>query len=146
MKMFNVMATIMLVFTLSAPCAQAQQQELGEYTVYYNAVNSTFISPEIAEQYGIVRAPRNAFLNISVIKNDGGLGTAVSASVSGEKANLLGESAAIDFVEIREGSAIYYIGQFEFTNAETLRFNLQIQPEDSGEVYPLSWTAQLYIN
>ena len=51
-----------------------------------------------------------------------------------------------DFIEINEGSAIYYIGQFDFSNAENLRFNFEIQPEQSGTVYPISWTSQLYIN
>jgi hypothetical protein len=121
-------------------------QVFGEYTIHYIAVNSSFINPEIAEQYDIVRSPRNAFLNISVIKNTNGFGTAVNADISGEKANLLGQNLAIDFIEITEGTAIYYIGQFEFSNAENLRFNIEIQPENSGPVYPLSWSSQLYIN
>ncbi|MDG2090093.1 MAG: DUF4426 domain-containing protein [Gammaproteobacteria bacterium] len=121
-------------------------QVIGEYTVHYIAVNSSFISPEIAESYGIVRAPRNAFLNISVIKNTGGTGTSVTAQITGIKANLLGQNTALDFIEIREGDAIYYIGQLEFSNAENLRFNLEIQPENSTRIYPLNWTTKLYIN
>ncbi len=121
-------------------------QVIGDYTVHYIAINSSFISPEIAETYGIVRSPRTAFLNISVIKNTGGLGTAVSAGLNGEKATLLGQNSAIAFMEIREGEAIYYIGLFEFSNAENLRFNVEVQPENMGPVYPISWTTQLYIN
>ncbi len=129
------------IFTSSVSAEQSQ--DFGDYTVHYIAVNSTFISPEVAERYGIVRSARNAFLNISVVKNGS---TAVSAEITGEKANFLGQNSMINFIEVSEGNAIYYIGQFEFSNAENLRFNLEVQPENSGPVYPLSWTTKLYIN
>lgn len=141
-------ALLLLLFCNAIPTlAQTDtSQVFGEYTVHYIAVNSSFINPEIAERYGIVRAPRNAFLNISVIKNTGGTGTPVAALLSGEKANFIGQNTNLDFIEINEGDAIYYIGQFEFSNAENLRFNLQIQPENNGPTYSLTWTSKLYIN
>jgi hypothetical protein len=142
-KCFFCLLTLCFV---SLPALAEQSQDFGDYTVHYIAVNSSFISPEIAETYGIVRAPRNAFLNISVIKNTSASGTPVTASISGEKANFLSQNSDIDFIEVREGDAIYYIGQFEFSNAENLRFNLEVQPENTGPVYSLTWTTQLYIN
>jgi hypothetical protein len=129
------------VFTSSTKAEQSQ--DFGEYTVHYIAVNSTFIAPEIAERYGIVRSARNAFLNISVIKNNG---AAVPAQITGEKANFLSQNSMINFIEVIEGDAIYYIGQFDFSNAENLRFNVEVQPENSGPVYSLTWTTKLYIN
>jgi len=134
-------------FFISSTLVQAEQsQDFGDYTVHYIAVNSNFINPEIAERYGIVRSARNAFLNISVIKNTSTNATPVSAEITGEKANLLAQNSAISFIEINEGDAIYYIGQFEFSNAENVRFNLEVQPENSGPVYSLTWSTQLYIN
>ena len=149
MNHFFKKITLLLFLFCSVSIALAQNdtsQVFGEYTVHYIAVNSSFISPEIAETYGIVRAPRNAFLNISVIKNTGGTGTPVSAQISGVKANLLGQNTTLDFMEIREGDAIYYIGQLEFSNAENLRFNLQVQAENNGPIYQLTWATKLYIN
>ncbi|MFL2840242.1 MAG: DUF4426 domain-containing protein [Pseudohongiellaceae bacterium] len=70
----------------------------------------------------------------------------VAARITGEKANFLSQKSSINFIEIHEGDAIYYIGQFEFSNAENLRFNLEIQPEHTGPVSPITWTTQLYIN
>ncbi len=134
-------------FFIYSTLVQAEQsQDFGDYTVHYIAVNSNFISPVIAERYGIVRSARNAFLNISVIKNTSTNATPVSAEITGEMANLLGQNSAISFIEIKEGKAIYYIGQFEFSNAENVRFNLEVRPENSGPVYPLTWSTQLYIN
>jgi len=134
---------LIVSFCIFATLVKAEQsQDFGDYTVHYIAVNSTFISPEIAERYGIVRSARNAFLNISVIKNSG---AAVSAKITGMKANFLSQNSAINFIEINEGDAIYYIGQFEFSNAENLRFNIEVQPETTAlfilSVGPLSFIS-----
>lgn len=138
---------LIVSFGIFSSMLQAEQsQNINDYTVHYIAVNSTFISPEIAERYGIVRSTRNAFLNISVTKNTSNLSTSVAARITGEKANFLSQKSSISFIEILEGDAIYYIGQFEFSNAENLRFNLEIQPENNGPVSPITWTTQLYIN
>jgi len=137
-----------LVLSLSllglAGSAAAESRVFGAYTVHYIAVNSTFLNP-IAAQYGIVRSARRAFLNIAVLRNEqDGSTTPVPAVLSGGKRNLMQQSSVIAFQEIREGTSIYYIGQFEFSNAETLRFAVDVQPEGSGAPLPLEWTTQLY--
>lgn len=134
-----------LVLLGCVAAAQAESQDFGDYTVHYIAVNSTFISPDIAAQYGIERNRRGAFLNISVLKNEAdGSTTPVAATISGGKQNLMQQTGDISFKEVREGEAIYYIGQFEFSNAELLRFKVQVQPEHSGPTYNIEWTTTLY--
>lgn len=122
---------------------QAASESFGDYTVYYQAVNSTFINEDIAQQYGIVRSDRRAFLNVSVMKNGT---TAVTAQVSGEKRNLIQQNQHIEFREIREGKAIYYIGEFDFSNAENVRFTLEIQPEDASTSRQINWETRMYNN
>jgi len=134
-----------LAALLLAPTAQAESQTFGDYTVHYIAVNSTFISPEIAAQYDIERNRRGAFLNIAVLKNNAdGSTTPVTATVSGGKQNLLQQSGDITFQEVREGAAIYYLGQFSFSNAELLRFVVEVQPEQKGAAHRIEWTTTLY--
>jgi hypothetical protein len=136
---------LMLLLWLSASCALAESKTFGSYTVHYIAVNSTFLTPEIAGQYHIVRGKRHAFLNITVLRNNpGGSTTPVSAQLSGGKSNLMQQSSTIPFNEIREGDAIYYIGEFDFSNAETLRFKIDVQPEGKGASNTIEWTTQLY--
>ena len=116
---------VLLLLWLGASGALAESQTFGEYTVHYIAVNSTFLTPGIAAQYHIVRSKRQAFLNIAVLRNNpGGSTTAVTAKLSGGRSNLMQQSSSIPFVEIREGDSIYYIGQFDFSNAELLRFKV----------------------
>lgn len=127
--------------------AQAEQEDFGDYTVHYVAVNSTFLQPAIAERYGIVRSARRAFLNIAVQRKLPGGGTeAVSAVIRGSRNNLMQQSETIEFKEVREGEAVYYIGEFGFSNAEPVRFELDIHPEGQARALRLSWDTRLYVN
>ncbi len=133
------------LLVLDAATLQAEEQTFGDYTVHYQAVNSTFLTPDIADQYGIVRSERRAFLNIAVLRNeDDGSTTPVTATLNGIKHNLLQQSQAIEFKQVREGEAIYYIGQFDFSNAEILRFTVEVQAEGHEPGTTLEWNTQLY--
>lgn len=144
LRLFALSLFSALLLALSS-LASAESKDFGEYTVHYIAVNSTFITPEIADQYKIVRSERRAFLNIAVLRNNtDGSTTPVAAKVSGGKQNLMQQTGDIDFEEIREGESIYYIGQFDFSNAETLRFAVDIQPDGDGAAHQIEWTTQLY--
>jgi len=134
---------------LASAAASAEQAEFsnagGDYEIHYIAVNSTFLQPEIAAQYDIVRSERSAFLNIAVLRKEAdGSTTPVTAVLSGSKNNMLQQSEALTFNEVREGTAVYYIGQFSFSNAEILRFVVSVQPEGQGEAHELEWRTQLY--
>lgn len=148
MRLAPPFAAFAMLFSLLLPLsARAEHVDLGDYVVHYSAVNSTFLKPDIAEAYGIVRGARRAFLNIAVLRKlpDGGT-EPVAARVNGGKANLLGQSQDLGFREIRDGEAIYYIGEFDFSNAENLHFLLSIQPEGAAIAHPLRWSTQLYAN
>lgn len=134
-----------LLWGAHASQSRAESRTIGDYTVHYQAVNSTFLTPQIAEQYKITRSDRRAFINIAVLRNNpDGTTTPVAAKVAGGKRNLMQQTSDIAFQEIREGESIYYIGQFEFSNAETLRFVVDIQPEAAGTTHQIEWTTQLY--
>jgi len=125
--------------------AFAEEQTFGDYTVHYQAVNSTFLTPEIAEQYDIVRSERRAFLNVAVLRNEAdGSTTPVTATLNGTKHNLLQQSEPIEFRQVREDEAIYYIGRFDFSNAEILRFTLEVHPEGQEGAHTIEWSTQLY--
>ena len=142
--------SVLFVSLLAAALLHAQQavessKTFGGYTVHYNAVNSTFLNPTIAKQYDITRGDRNAFINITVLRNEkSGSTTPVTATLHVQKNTLLGESSEIPCKEIREGEAIYYICQFVFSNAETMRFVADVQPEGKGQSQKIEWSTTLY--
>ena len=125
----------------------ANEHKVGEYTVHYNLLNSSFIQPKIATQYGIRRSKNIAMLNISVIKkSDNGAGAAVISNIFGHGASLAGQVKSLAFKEIKEADAIYYIATFPISDRERLSFDLQIQPEKVGKLIPLKFKKQVYVD
>ena len=147
MKLKLLLPLLLWGLALLARPALAASQNFGDYTVHYIAVNSTFLAPEIANQYGILRSERRGFVNVTILKNSAqGLTEPVTARVSGSLNNLMQQASPIEFVEVREGDAVYYLGQFEFSNAAQIRFELTVQPEQQGPEYELAWDTRLYID
>ena len=119
-------ALLLLSLCLSLPALAEQKQSYGDLDVHYSAFNSGFLQPEIAAATGLVRSKSQGVVNVAVLK----AGTASNAKVSGTVKNLLGQSTALSFKEVKEGKAIYYLAQFPFEQRETLRFTLNVTAAD----------------
>lgn len=119
-------ALLLMSLCLSLPTMAEQKQSYGDLDVHYSAFNSGFLQPEIAAATGLVRSKTQGVVNVAVLK----AGTASSAKVSGTVKNLLGQSTALSFKEVKEGKAIYYLAQFPFEQRETLRFTLNVTAAD----------------
>lgn len=125
--------------------AQAEQkQRFDSYDVHYSVVNSTFLSPQVAKTYGIVRGDDRFILNIAVreILADGS-SAARKVDVSGTRFDLI-HRLALDFKEIDERTAVYYIAQFQANDKEKLDFTLKIHPETSKRSYKMQFNKVLY--
>ena len=119
-------ALLLMSLCLSLPALAEQKQSYGDLDVHYSAFNSGFLQPEIAAATGLVRSKTQGVVNVAALK----AGTASSAQVSGTVKNLLGQSTALSFKEVKEGKAIYYLAQFPFEQRETLRFTLNVTAAD----------------
>ena len=92
-------------------------REFGDYVIHYNAFRSDTLSPEIAKTYDLTRRNNRLILNIAILKKVmDTTGTPVAADVSGHASNLTGQLKKLDFREIREGTAIYYLAESKFTD------------------------------
>lgn len=119
-------ALLLMSLCLSLPAMAEQKQSYGDLDVHYSAFNSGFLQPDVAAATGMVRSKTQGVVNVAVLK----AGTASNAKVSGSVKNLLGQSTALNFKEVKEGQAIYYLAQFPFEQRETLRFTLSVQAAD----------------
>lgn len=128
-----------LAMFLSFNASAEQQKTLGQWQVHYNAFNSTFLTPVVATQYDLTRSASKGVLNIAVLNKE--TLTSQSPGVSGQVINPLGQVQRLAFQHVREGDAAYYIAQFDFTNAETLRFSIQI-----GESQTLKFNQEFWSN
>ena len=102
-----------------------QMQKLGPWEVHYIALPTTTLKPDIAARYDIRRARDLAFVNISVLDETG---RATTATLEGAVTNLLGQRAPLNFREVVDGEAIYYIATLRYTDQEVLRFEIDIAP------------------
>jgi hypothetical protein len=124
-------------------CSQAyaeQKQVLGSWDVHYIALNSTFLSPEVAKQYSIVRSKFNGLINISVLNSKDK--AAQSVVLTGEAKNLIGVSKKLTFKQVKEGKAIYYLAVLPFSDQEQYRISININ--DGLEQKTLKFQHKFY--
>ncbi|EKE83726.1 DUF4426 domain-containing protein [Idiomarina xiamenensis] len=115
-------------------------KSLGAWDVHYIAFAATFLTPEIANQYGIQRSAYKGVVNISLL--DSSSQAAQAAGVSGYALNSLGQRQELAFKEVKEGDAIYYLAQVNYTNAETLRFIIDLT--DGRQSHQLRFSQIFY--
>ena len=137
---------LLLCLAFSSGPALAESLRFGDFELHYSVVNSTFIDPSVASQYQIVRARDRAFLNIAIRRElPGGGDEAVSARVEGRTWDLF-QNQFLEFRQIREGSAIYYIADFEFSDGELRFFDLQLLPEGAERSRQLKFQHKVYVD
>ena len=132
----------LLAAWLLAAASQAEQFKLfGEWQVHYVAFNATLLPAAVAERYGIVRGARKGLLNVTAV---GPAGRGEAVSLSGRFLNLLGQPQTLAFRRIDEGDAVYYLAAFDFENAETLRFEVDLDLPGHGPA-ALRFQQPLYV-
>lgn len=146
--MMKLLLKTLVLFTAltSLPAIAQQAQEFEDYTIHYNALNSSLITPEVAKAYGIRRSDSRALINISVMKNGADQSvTAVNAKVTASGRNLTGQTRNIDMREIDDGDgAIYYIGELSVRNMETFDFTVLVTPDGQHEPFSVRFRQQFY--
>jgi len=141
MKWFGLALLVAL-----APLAQAENAtRVKGYTIHHNALTTELLTPEIARSYGIVRSRNRAMLNVSVLRDvPDTAGVPVRSRVRVTATNLRGQIRTIPMREIREGNAIYYIGDFLVEHGEQIHFQLQVRPDDSQETLTAELSEQFF--
>ena len=139
--------------TGSRPAPKAQEvtrasfETFGDHVVHFNAQSTTMLTPEVARAFGIRRGEKRAMLNISVLRQaDPPPGTPVSAEVAVQASNLLGQQKGVKVRELREGEAIYYIGELGIANEEIVSFTVSVRPEGVDQPYEFKFRQQFYTN
>ena len=122
-------------------------RDFGDYVVHFNAISTNQLTPEIARQYAIVRSDNRAMLNVSILRKEAGTtGAPVSGSVSASAVNLTGQHKNMTMREIREGEAVYYIGELAVANEETLVFSIDVTPMNESSRFSVRYMKQFYVD
>jgi hypothetical protein len=149
----NYAAIFTLVFTSffsvasqaqEAPPATKTSSVFGKDTVYYTVLNTTFISPQVAKSYGIVRGEDKFLVNVSVRRQLDTSNIAVRADITGNSSDLIYVNT-LEFREIIEQDAIYYIAEFDISNDERQNFRLSVSVDDRPS-YDIQFNKMLYLD
>ncbi len=120
-------------------------KEFGDYVIHYNAFRSDTISPKIAKQYGLTRANNRVLINIAVLKKVmNTTGKPTSSKVTGHASNLTGQLKKLEFKEITEGNAIYYLANTKISDGEFLKFDIKIIPEGETRAAKLRFDKRFF--
>jgi hypothetical protein len=135
-----------LTLGLGAPRAHADNsKDFGDYVVHYNSLATDLLTPEVAREYHITRSQNNGMVNITVLKKVlGSPGQPVHARVEVTATNLNGQMKMVHMREVREGNAIYYLGEFGVANEETLKFDVRVQPQGSMNSLQVEFSQDFY--
>jgi hypothetical protein len=123
-------------------------KDFGEYVIYFNALLTDQLSPDIAREYGIVRSKSRALLNVSIHRKlENGQTEAVTGAVSASAINLNGQLKTMTLREIREDTAIYYIGELAITDGEVLIYTVDATPgnEPGQSRFTVRFKKQFYV-
>lgn len=126
---FKVLFILALSLTSLNSYAESSK-EFGDYVIHYNAFRSDTLSAEVAKKYNLTRANNRVLINIAVLKKVmDTTGKPTSSAVTGHASNLTGQLKQLEFKEVTEGNAIYYLAETKISDGEFLKFELKILPE-----------------
>lgn len=138
----RLLLLLSLLLVGSASVAQ-NVKTIGDHTIHYVAYNSRFLAPEVAKAYGITRGDDIGMVNISVQK-----GTVDAegrqADITGHAINMIQQVKHMNFREVREGKAIYYLSPFKFDNEDSLTFNFEVKIKDTGSSHTIKWQQRFW--
>ena len=132
---------IALLFVSNALAQQSTQ--FDEFELHHSIVYSTFLSPKVAAEYGIVRGADKAILTLSVRNANSGEIAGRPMNIEGRTWDLI-TGGEMDIQEIKEGKATYYIIPFEFLDREYRFFEFAFQPDGSERQYSHKMKVQLW--
>ena len=121
-------------------------KDFGEYVLYFNAINTDQLAPDIAREYGIVRSKSRAMLNVSIHhKLANGSTEAVEGAVSASAVNLNGQLKTMTLREIREDTAVYYVGELGVMDGEVLIYTIKATPTGSTDTFTVRFKKQFFV-
>ncbi|NVK26325.1 MAG: DUF4426 domain-containing protein [Gammaproteobacteria bacterium] len=127
-------------FMCAALLVNAEQKFVkGDWDIHYIAFPATFVEPDVAKNYQLIRSKYKGIVNISVLDNQQNM-KAQNAYVSGTAKNLLGQRQELTFKKVEEGNAIYFLAQFDYNDQEAFNFSVDVQRGDRTETIKFSKT------
>jgi len=138
-----VLITLFALSVITTSSAE-NMKKIDGLNVHYIALGSAFLTPEIAKAYGIERSRYKVLVNISVLDNTQAGNPSKTVFINGKARNDVGQIKSLEFTEVKEGDAVYYLAQVSYTNKETIYFDINIT--DKGKQHNLKFSQKFYVD
>jgi hypothetical protein len=144
-KLLRILSVFLLSLFATSTCLAQQSEFFGPFELHYSVVNTTFLDPSVASNYGVTRGEKRAILNLAVREPGAADNRGRAMLLKGRTWDLI-QNQFLEFKEIREGDAVYYIAEFKFINEEWRFFEVDFRPEGSDKTFTFKLKHQLYVN
>jgi hypothetical protein len=141
-KQLFIFSSVFFLLTLGTFAQAENSKEFSDHIVYFNAFPTDSLPSQMTKQYGLKRSKNYAMINISVMKKGTGVPVGVKSKVVGKLKNLMGQSRTLEFREIKEGNAVYYIAQIGVQSKEIVHFHVDITPDGSKGNYEVKFSKK----
>lgn len=140
--MSRIIFALLLGLTVSFNALAEQKKQLGDWDVHYIAFPSPILTPEVALQYKLQRSKYNGIVNISVL--DKTTQQALKVAISGSAKDLQSRTRTLEFTEVVEGDAVYYLAQLPFHHEQRYSFTLSIS--SGNQTQQLKFDQVFYVD
>ena len=140
--MTRIMFILLFSLLIHTNAHAEQKQQLGSWDVHYIAFPAPILTPEIAQQYKLQRSKYNGIINISVL--DSTTKQAEKVAISGVAKDLQGRQRQLEFTEVVEGDAVYYLAQLPFRHEQRFDFTLTISRGNQSQ--QLKFNQTFYVD
>lgn len=118
---------------------------VGDYSIFYNAMTTEMLDPDIANLYKIQRSKLNGMLSVTVVKPTAeGVRQNMPARVEASARSGDGPAGMIPMREIRVGDGVSYVGQFPIANLQVVDFAIQVALPGNAEPTAIELQQQFF--
>jgi hypothetical protein len=116
-------ALLLLTALLASPSQASDRYSTKDIELYCVAVPTTELTAEAAKNYNVERSPTRGLLTVTLVKKGkNGKSEGIAGQVYAGAINLRNYLSNIPIREVREGGSVYYLGEFQVSTPDTLRF------------------------
>ncbi len=120
---------IALLMMLAANGVSAQFLKSGDIRVYANAMVSSQLNAQMAQQYGITRSASRVLLHVVVREGTPGKDKTLPATITAVAIRKTGERSNINMQLTKENDEVYYLGELNINGNESINFEIVTQIE-----------------
>lgn len=136
-------------FSLTLLAQDKNMEKVGDYEIYYDVLPTSFLSPQVAQGYNVVRSKSQGMVRVTVLHRlADGSSEPVKARVSGHAGNLAGQLNGLSFHthEVGQNQGFFNLATFRFVHDDPMRFKLQVTYSPQQPAYELAFIDRLYMD